>query len=78
MSDDSGFPIRLGTANADFFAAMIINKRLTAGRTRIWKDSPLELQFYGLEPLARPQTGAKDTDDMEESAKGITVRLSTT
>lgn len=61
-----------------FFVAMIVDTRPTEDRAPIWKSSPLALLFHGFELPNKQAADIHERDDMEELAKGITVRFSST
>ena len=61
-----------------FFIAIIVDTRPTGNCAPVWKSSPLALLFHGFELPDKDAAGIDELDDMEELAKGIIVRFSST
>ena len=61
-----------------FFIAIIVDTRPTGNRAPIWKSSPLALLLHGFELPNKPAANIDELNDMEELAKGIIVRFSST
>ena len=61
-----------------FFIAMIVDTRPNGNRALVWKFSPLALLFHGFELPNKHAADIDELNDMEELAKGIIVRFSST
>ena len=72
------FPAVLVLLTVIFFVAMIVDTWPTGNRAPIWKSSPLALLFHGFELPNKHAADIDELNDMEELAKGISVRFSST